>query len=1788
MPKPSNFKRTIAVTLIVIFLNNIITPSIALALTSGPSRPESTSFEPVDTTDMVNLFSGDLAYNIPMIEVPGPEGGYPLSLSYHAGIMPEEEASWVGLGWTLNPGAVDRSVSGFPDDFDGQQSVVRQYWSGGTRSSTSVGLNVGLTGILSAEIGITVAHDTYLGTGVGGNVGLSVGYKMQEGSGFRPSVSLGVAFDPFGGTSLTGGVGASFSGNSTSPLGGSIGLNFRTNFKSLNVGAGASVSAGGPSLAGASLSSNGFKVGGPIGYSDSHGYNAVDNGNPLKIQSTSTSSDMSIPIVIGSISISHNYMRYWGESADAVNTFGTLHYPTSRGYSSDKEYDTYYMADINDPNYDLINTSKNDPVKSTGGSLPDYDTYSVLGQGISGLMRPYAYQLEVTGKGKNSTDSFHTNRDIVTDEIGYTPITYGWDDRIQDYVTYGGDEYHYTVYHVNNPSKLSFRFTDDFSNRYLQQNLTNNGSVFQFDLNPVYGLNDGNYGFDNSKERLASSRNIEYFTNAEITAGVAKQKGFINTHDAQVNGFNRTKNPNGTAVNSSSDNRIGGFMITNASGITYHYALPVYSYGELSHTENIYGVNNYNEQKRDVPYATSWLLTAVTGPDYIDANGDGLADQGDWGYWVDMEYGRWTPNYVWRTPFTGVKKDIDQNFQYSTTGLKELYYLDAIITPTHTALFSKEIRSDAKSASVYGQEYNNNTSSLRLNDMILVNNKDLTKSIDQIRNLSGDAPTNYNNFYGFDETGASSVTQLKLQYSENVIDKDDIQALNITSKIIRDVRLGYDYSLSQQMPNSCGNSSTVFYIDHTLPPYRAPHDVIETGLGKLTLKSVSLLGKQGQSSIPPTTFDYELSADAVKSDQLTYTGQQANSNILFFKSYANVFQEGDIIKFSQSGQTYYGLIKSIALHNDPQLQVSKYDMNVKFIGTSPPSLSVNGSYSFSTTKNPPYVPDYYDMWGMFKGDYQAVSGNENLARLPSRGSAKAADVWSLRRIHHALGMTTDIVYESDVYSKVALYKNAPVTIGSPPVDLSGNGANGTSFMVTSTGDFGVDLTDFIQPGDKVQLTLVGTYSEDSGSGSDSYYAPVDVGTTISSGDVPSLLVTAVTANSITINDPGFYNAVFHNQQGATFYGGNLSAGGIGNNYGGGLRIKQVVNKEPITGTTMTVAYNYNIPGIPTLSSGTTSYEPLGIDAVKLRGVTSSAYQSVISKNFSNLLGISRLVPGPGVMYEYVGVTTSRTVDGQTVQGLGSSQYQFEVFNKGMLGVWNSPSSKTSTTEISNVSIQNYASRIGSLKRIISYDDKGNKLSETINKYLYDEQQGESADANKNQYEVLTGRFNKQGVIMERTAEGRYNDGKTRSVMTAYATYPNIPTGSTTIDYKTGLTSNSQTLAYDMYSGQAVKTLTYDSYGNRFMTQATPAYRVYPQMGLKSMNVQNANMLSQLAESITYTVDQNNNNTGVGSASATVWSNQSNVLNNAEAVVNTLNAFGTTPFNIWRPYQTFQWMPQDRTGGVTPIANFNPYFNGGSSLPGWVLGSQITLYNKYSNALEAFDINGNYGTTKMDLQQSKVTATASNANYAEMTYAGLEDGIITSTLLPRGVNLGSAVITASTSHTGTNSVQLNAGQSGLSYTINTSKLKTNRSFIASVWMKSTTPANATLYYRINGGTAVPATVNTAKVAGQWYQVTLQIPSTALTANSTLEIGCVNNGTVTAYFDDFRFKPINSAMTSYVYDPWTGELLYLLDNNNLFAKFQYDAEGRLIKTFAERFGYGVKQTNEYQYNYAHSTN
>ena len=170
----------------------------------GPGQPEMSSFSSVNASNMVDLFTGDFSYNLPLMDV----GGYPVNIHYSSGISMDQEASWVGLGWNVNPGTIGRTTRGLPDDFNGMDTITRTQ---NIKPNKTVGANLGggveFTGFpagVGAHIG--VFHNTYNGWGTenGINASISVGSKSagsltaslalnnnsQTGLDVSPSLSL--------------------------------------------------------------------------------------------------------------------------------------------------------------------------------------------------------------------------------------------------------------------------------------------------------------------------------------------------------------------------------------------------------------------------------------------------------------------------------------------------------------------------------------------------------------------------------------------------------------------------------------------------------------------------------------------------------------------------------------------------------------------------------------------------------------------------------------------------------------------------------------------------------------------------------------------------------------------------------------------------------------------------------------------------------------------------------------------------------------------------------------------------------------------------------------------------------------------------------------------------------------------------------------------------------------------------------------------------------------------------------------------------------------------------------------------------------------------------------------------------------------------------------------------------------------------------------------------------------------------------------------------------------------
>ena len=99
----------------------------AQAVTGGPGQPEFSSFEPISSGHQVDPYTGNFSYSIPLVTLPGPNGNYGMSLFYHGGIGMDQVASWAGLGWNLNAGAINRSVVAVPDDWRGKKRYLMSY-----------------------------------------------------------------------------------------------------------------------------------------------------------------------------------------------------------------------------------------------------------------------------------------------------------------------------------------------------------------------------------------------------------------------------------------------------------------------------------------------------------------------------------------------------------------------------------------------------------------------------------------------------------------------------------------------------------------------------------------------------------------------------------------------------------------------------------------------------------------------------------------------------------------------------------------------------------------------------------------------------------------------------------------------------------------------------------------------------------------------------------------------------------------------------------------------------------------------------------------------------------------------------------------------------------------------------------------------------------------------------------------------------------------------------------------------------------------------------------------------------------------------------------------------------------------------------------------------------------------------------------------------------------------------------------------------------------------------------
>lgn len=458
-------------------------------------------------------------------------------------------------------------------------------------------------------------------------------------------------------------------------------------------------------------------------------------------------------------------------------------------------------------------------------------------------------------------------------------------------------------------------------------------------------------------------------------------------------------------------------------------------------------------------------------------------------------------------------------------------------------------------------------------------------------------------------------------------------------------------------------------------------------------------------------------------------------------------------------------------------------------------------------------------------------------------------------------------------------------------------------------------------------------------------------------------------------------------------------------------------------------------------------------------------------------------------------------------------------------------------------------------------------------------------------------------------------------------YPNVLLRTVQKDYTSGQETSTENLSFDFYNGQPTHVLTTNAQGDRTLSVSRAAYREYSGMGLGVNG--GANMLTQGHKTFTFKIPDGHSSVGIKDFYDPAYSTMS-----SEAQANLLSASVQTwndkwpywewsptdgdlirtvaegdPHPVWRKQSGYVWTspashPSSNTAQGVRDA-FVPFPEDGAlpTDPRWVQTSEITLYDRYSNALEVrspftrvstdSDLTGSYAATRMGVHSELPVASVAGAPYAHFTHSSFEEDTLRVDLssgspVPAGYAEGDvyfdfvlsgmrrAARTDLKAHTGKWSLAIH-GDRAQTWPHFELKQPARGLYRVSAWSSSGQGAfetNAT------------GTVLTSRVEGQvgeWYLCTADI-AVRNSGEASLTVSYrppSAPGTVT-YLDDFRVFPIEAAVSAYTYDEY-GQVEYMLDANNFYTRFEYDDTGRLVATYQETLDKGEVKIAEYGYQY-----
>ena len=709
---------------------------------NGPTQPEVQSFKPADANNLVDLFTGDFSYNIPLLDI----GGYPVNLFYSSNLSMEEEASWVGLGWNLNPGAINRNVRGLPDDFSGEKITKTYNIKPHVVFGGSTGADVELFGVgFSASLGMK--YNNYTGVGLDLGAGVSTSYSIGNALNAGVSANLGLSSDA--GASISPSVNLSYSmmsederGKTGSTIGARAGFTWNSLEGLNNVYIA-------PSFTRHINTPKPFDY--PTGGSTIFPLNYARNTYTPSVTMPMKNLSLSFKLKGGG---EVQGVRFAG-SVSAFYNSQTLSVKTK----SNKAYGYLYSQDGNDDNDALqdFNRERDGAFEVKHPDLPvvnsTYDVYSVSGQGVAGSFRAFRNDIGTVSDPVVQVTS--NGGGLGVDVAGGAIAKIGVDAEFSETKTYSGP---WTSSSNESKSFLKFRKKSEISDiKYEpvyfksvgEKNVLLNQSYYDFvgKREPIalqlQGVGEAKarptaVSLSNSSTNLTTNNtvkikreqrntNFQYLTVDEALSMAEERllKVYTGNTDGDTMLLERAMRNNYQI----GGKQISQIIIVKDDGTRYVYGLPAYNFkkqevsfnisnsidrltadsiilaqytpGIDNSSSNSKGTNNYFSEIETPAYAYAYYLTEILSPDFVDMTGDG-ASSDDLGTFTKFTYYR-DSLYKWRAPFQKNtaffnaghlydEKDDMGSYQY---GEKEIFYLRSVETRNYVATFESSARKDA-------------------------------------------------------------------------------------------------------------------------------------------------------------------------------------------------------------------------------------------------------------------------------------------------------------------------------------------------------------------------------------------------------------------------------------------------------------------------------------------------------------------------------------------------------------------------------------------------------------------------------------------------------------------------------------------------------------------------------------------------------------------------------------------------------------------------------------------------------------------------------------------------------------------------------------------------------------------------------------------------------------------------------------------------------------------------------------------------------------------------------------